>query len=387
MAAKAKRDYYEVLGVGRDASEKEIATAYRKLAIQFHPDKNPGDDEAVQRFKEAAEAFEVLSDGDKRARYDRFGHAGVDGPGGGAPHFTDVNDIFQAFGDIFGDAMFGDLFGGRQGRRGRRQHRGADVRCDVTLDLHEAARGATKKLRFERHQRCGQCDGSGARRGSSPEACRYCGGVGQVIQSSGMFRIQTTCPSCRGAGSVIKEPCPECRGEGMVRGRVEREVRIPAGVDSDTRLRLSGEGNPSPDGGPPGDCYCFITVREHPLFEREGQHLICRLPLSYSQAALGATIEVPTLDGREPLEIPAGTQPGEVFKLRGRGMPDPRARGRGDLLVQVNVDIPKNLTSRQEELLRELAEEERVNVSPHRKSFFEKLRDYFIPQEEAPAQD
>ena len=377
-----KRDYYEVLGVVKTASDKEIAAAYRKLAIQYHPDKNPGNEEAVTRFKECAEAFEVLSDGDKRSRYDRYGHAGVEGPGG-APHFTDVNDVFEAFGDIFGEGLFGDLFGGGRRGRGRRARRGSDVRADVTLDLLEAARGTTKKMRFERLERCDECHGSGAKAGSKPETCRYCGGQGQVIQTTGIFRVQTTCPACQGAGKTIKDPCPQCRGEGQLRRRVERDVRIPPGVDGDTRLRLGGEGNQSAEGGTPGDCYCFITVKEHPLFHREGQHLVCQVPLTYSQAALGAQIEVPTLDGREELTVPAGTQPGDVFRLRGRGMPDPRARGRGDLLVQVSLEVPKTLTARQEELLRELAEEERANVSAHRKSFFEKLKEYFMPDEEA----
>ncbi|HWB13669.1 MAG TPA: molecular chaperone DnaJ [Pirellulales bacterium] len=374
-----KRDYYEVLGVVRTASDKEIAAAYRKLAIQYHPDKNPGDEEAVARFKECAEAFEVLSDGDKRSRYDRYGHAGVEGPGG-AHQFTDVNDVFEAFGDIFGEGLFGEIFGG--GRRSRKARRGGDVRADVTLDLLEAARGATKKVRFERLERCDECRGSGAKPGSKPEACRYCGGQGQVIQTTGIFRVQTTCPACRGAGSTIKDPCPACRGEGQIRRRLEREVRIPPGVDNDTRLRLGGEGNQSAEGGTPGDCYCFVTVKEHPLFHREGQHLVCQVPLTYSQAALGANIDVPTLNGREELAIPAGTQPGDVFRLRGRGMPDARQRSMGDLLVQVSLEVPKTLTPRQEELLRELAEEEQTNVSAHRKSFFEKLKDYFIPAEE-----
>lgn len=385
VSMAGKRDYYEVLGVVRAASDKEIAAAYRKLAIQYHPDKNPGDEEAVARFKEAAEAFEVLSDQEKRARYDRYGHAGLEGPGG-APHFSDVNDVFEAFGDIFGEGLFGDIFGGGRGRRGRRARRGSDVRADVTLDLLEAARGATKKVRLERLERCDECKGSGARPGSKPETCRYCGGQGQVIQTTGIFRVQTTCPACRGAGKTIKEPCAQCRGEGQLRRRVERDIRIPAGVDNDTRLRLGGEGNQNAEGGTPGDCYCFVTVKEHSLFHREGQHLVCQVPLTYSQAALGANIDVPTLDGREELTIPPGTQPGDVFRLRGRGMPDPRQRGQGDLLVQVSLEVPKTLTPRQEELLRELAEEEQANVSAHRKSFFEKLKEYFMPDEEPPAE-
>lgn len=376
-----KRDYYEVLGVARDATSKDLAAAYRKLAIQFHPDKNPGDDEAVQRFKEAAEAFEVLNDSAKRSRYDRFGHAGVEGPGG-ATQFRDLNDIFAAFGDVFGEGVFGEFFGG--GRRERRSRRGGDLRVDVTLDLLECARGASRTIKFDRLERCDACQGSGAKPGSSPVPCRYCGGRGQVVQESGIFRVQTHCPACHGAGTVIESPCPTCRGEGQVRRGVEREVKIPAGVDHQSRVRITGEGHHSANGGPPGDCYCFIGVQEHPLFHREGMDLVCQIPIMFSQAALGTKLEVPTLDGRDELEVPPGTQHGEVFRLRGRGMPDPRRRGRGDLMVQVVIEVPKTVTRRQQELLRELAEEERVNVSPHQKSFFEKLRDYFLPDDQKP---
>lgn len=372
----AKRDYYEVLGVSRTAGDREIADAYRKLAIKYHPDKNPGNEEAVVRFKEAAEAFEVLSDREKRARYDRYGHAGVEGAGG-APHFTDINDIFEAFGDVFGGSVFGDLFGGGRGRGRRRVHRGNDVRCDVTLDLREAARGATKSTEFDRHESCESCHGSGLAPGTHAETCSYCNGHGQVVQSSGIFRVQTTCPACHGSGRVIKHPCRKCQGSGFVLKRVRKEIMIPPGVDNGTRLRIEGEGESSPDGGPPGDCYCFIHVKEHPLFHRDGDRLICQIPITYSQAALGATIEVPTLDGREELEIPPGTQPGDVFKLRGRGMPSPRHGGVGDLLVQTMVEVPKKLSARQRELLEELAELEHRHVSPHRKSFFEKLKEYF----------
>ncbi len=376
-----KRDYYEVLEIERTASDKEIASAYRRLAIKYHPDKNPGDKETVGRFKEAAEAFEILGDPAKRSRYDQYGHAGIDGPGGGAPHFNDINDIFDAFGGIFGDSL-GDLFGGR-GRGGRRTSRGGDVRCDLKLDLLEAARGVTKTVHFERHEQCEECRGSGARAGTQPEECRYCGGRGQVLQSTGIFRLQTTCPQCRGAGSVIRDPCGKCRGAGYMKKRVKREVAVPAGVDNDVRLRLTGEGDPSPNGGPRGDCYCFLHVEEHSLFRREGRNLICQVPISYTQAALGASIEVPTLAGKEDLKIPAGTATGSTFRLRGRGMPDTQSRGKGDLLVEVHVEVPQTLSPRQEELLRELANEEHQHVTPHRKSFFEKLRDYFIPEEEA----
>lgn len=370
----AKRDYYEVLGVGRSASDSEIADAYRKLALKYHPDRNPGDEDAVAHFKEAAEAFEVLSNAEKRARYDRYGHAGLEGAG--APQFHDVSDIFEAFGDIFGGGIFGEIFGGTS-RRGRRVRRGPDVRCDLVLDLIEAASGVTKTVQFRRHEVCSACSGSGAKPGTQPETCRYCGGRGAVVQSTGIFSIQTTCPSCRGEGKTIPHPCADCGGSGYVVGQVSREVKVPAGVESGTRLRLQGEGEPSPNGGPRGDCYCVVSVREHSLFQREGPHLVCQVPITYSQAALGATIEVPTLDGRHEFEIPSGTQNGAVFQLPGLGMPIPRRRGRGDLVVQVMIEVPKNLTPDHERILRELAEVENANVSPHRRNFFQRVKEYF----------
>jgi molecular chaperone DnaJ len=367
-----QRDYYEVLGVSRSATNGDISVAYRKLAIKYHPDKNPGDQDAIESFKEAAEAFEVLNDPDKRARYDRYGHAGLNGAGG-AHHFHDVEDIFSAFGDIFGD-----LFGGR-GRS--RQHKGRDVRCDVTLTLKEAASGVTKKVEFQRHERCAKCEGSGAAKGSRREVCNYCRGQGRVIQSAGIVRIQTTCPACHGEGSTVKQPCPSCRGSGQTLKKVTTEVQIPAGVDDEMRVRITGQGEPSANGGPPGDCYCFISVLPHPLFERDGQHLVCRVPITFSQAALGTTLEVPTLDGRGELEVPAGTQSGAVFKLGGKGMPDPRRRGLGDLLVQVVIEVPRKLSKEEQTLLRELAELEHKHVAPERKSFFAKLKDYFTTDE------
>jgi molecular chaperone DnaJ len=372
-----KRDYYEVLGVERTANGAEIAAAYRKLAVKYHPDKNPGDEECLARFKECSEAFEVLNDGDKRSRYDRFGHAGVNGNGGGA-HFTDVEDIFSAFGDIFGD-----LFGGGGRGRNRRVRRGRDVRCEVTLTLKEAAEGCKKVVHFQRHELCTKCDGSGAEAGSKREACKYCGGRGQVIQQAGIVRMQTTCPACHGEGSSVASPCRACRGEGHILKKVQADVEVPAGVDNGMQIRMSGQGEPSPSGGPPGDCYCVVNVLAHDLFEREGQHLICRVPIAYSQAALGATIEVPTMSGRGEVKVPPGTQSGDVFRLRGHGLPDPRVAGRGDLLVQVTIEVPKKVTAEEAALLRQLAELEHKNVAPARKTFFDKLKDYFSQDAES----
>jgi molecular chaperone DnaJ len=369
-----QRDYYEVLGIARTATDGDIAVAYRKLAIKYHPDKNPGDEEAIERFKEAAEAFEVLNDPDKRSRYDRYGHAGLNGRGFGAHHFSDVEDIFSAFGDIFGD-----LFGGSRNR----PRKGRDVRCDVTLTLHEAAAGCTKSVEFHRHEKCEECEGSGAAKGSRREVCSYCRGQGRVIQSAGIVRMQTTCPACHGEGSTIKNPCSSCRGSGQKLKKVITEVQIPAGVDDEMRVRITGEGEPSPNGGPPGDCYCFISVLAHPLFERDGQHLVCRVPITYAQAALGTALEVPTLEGRGELTVPAGTQSGQVFRMGGKGMPDPRRRGLGDLLVQVVIEVPKKLSKDEESLLRNLAELEKKHVAPERKGFFDKLREYFTAEEES----
>ena len=366
-----QRDYYEILEVSRTASSGEISTAYRKLAVKFHPDKNPGDQEALDRFKEASEAFEVLHDQEKRSLYDRYGHAGVNGGGSGGAQFTDVEDIFSAFGDIFGD-----IFGGGGGRGRRRVRKGRDVRCDVTLTLEEAAAGVRKTVAFGRHEECETCGGSGAAEGASRETCSYCGGHGQVVQSAGIVRVQTTCPACKGEGSSVSSPCKSCRGSGRQQKKVEVEVDIPAGVDDGMQVRITGQGEPSPQGGPPGDCYCFVSVKTHSLFERDGQHLICRVPITYPQAALGCELEVPTLKGKADLKIPAGTQSGKVFRLRGLGLEDPRVVGVGDLLVQVNIEVPKKLDDEQEKLLRQLAEVEHKNVAPERKGFFESVKEY-----------
>ena len=367
------RDYYEVLGVDRRATGAQIADSYRKLAIRFHPDKNPGNQEEVDQFKEAARAFEVLSDSDLRARYDRYGHAGL---AGGTHDFNDISDIFEAFGDMFG----GGLFGGAT-RRTSRARKGRDVFCAVSLSLLEAARGATKTIDFTRHEICGGCDGNGAKKGTKPQACEYCAGRGQVVQSAGVFRLQTTCPACRGAGSVIREKCATCGGEGLTEEHVDRHVTIPAGVDRDVRVRLAGEGEPGAEGGPPGDCYCVIEIETHPFLTREGRDLHCEVPITFSQAALGATVEVPTLDGAKNLQIARGTQGGDVVRVRGLGMPEVRGRGIGDLHVHVHVEVPRTLSPRTEELLRELAAEEQKSVSPKRSTFFTRLSEYFkVPE-------
>ncbi len=364
-----RRDYYEVLQVSRDATGRDVAKAYRKLAVKYHPDSNPGDDEASTNFKEAAEAYEVLSDENKRARYDRHGHAGVDGR-----DFHSAEDIFAAFGDLFGGGMFGDLFGGG-GRRG--PQRGNDVRVDMKLSLEEAARGVNRTLNLERSHRCETCDATGSAPGSQAETCGQCAGQGQVLQQAGILRVQTTCPVCRGRGKIIVDPCQDCSGQGFVAKNVELDVAIPAGVDDGMRVRLTGEGEPGPDGGPAGDCYCFISVRRHKLFHRDGQNLILQMPVSYTQAALGAEIEVPTLDGPDRLTIPRGSQSGEVFKLKDRGMPHPQGGRTGDLLVQTFIETPKKVSSEQEELLRQLAELEEKDVLPQRKNFLDRLKNYF----------
>ena len=368
-----KRDYYEVLGVARDAADGDIASAYRKLAIKYHPDSNPEDEDAVTWFKEAAEAYEVLGDQEKRTRYDQYGHAGVDGHGF---QFGSVEDIVEAFGDIFSGGLFG---GGLFGRgRSRRHRRGADIRCQLTLDLEEAAEGVTKTVKFRRHELCETCEGSGNQPGSEPQTCRRCGGNGQVVQSAGILRVQTTCPSCQGAGAITTDPCKTCQGQGRLGGDVEHAVAIPAGVDDGTRVRISGEGEPSLDGGPNGDCYCFIQVRPHQLFQRDGSDLLLQLPISYTQATLGTTLEVPTLNGPDELKIPSGTQSGTLFRLSRRGVPELQSSGCGDLIIRTYIEVPNKINREQKELLKQLAELEQAHVTPERKSFLEKLRDQFL---------
>jgi molecular chaperone DnaJ len=368
-----KRDFYEVLGVSKTASQDEIAKAYRKLALKFHPDSHPGDENATAKFKEGAEAYEVLSDAQKRSRYDQYGHAGVDGSSGG---FGGSSDIFEAFGDVFGGTIFEDFFGGGRNQR-TRVRKGADLRCDVTLTLEEAAKGVRKTVSLTRYVTCKTCTGSGAAAGSQPESCRRCNGRGQVVQSSGILRVQTTCPACRGAGKTISKPCRDCDGQGLVANEVKLDVAIPAGVDDGMRVRLPNEGQPSPDGGPNGDAYCFIAMKPHPLFTRDESDLILQFPITYPQAALGCTIEVPTLQGNTSLKIPPGTQSGTIFQLRGLGMPDPHSRGKGNLLVRTSIEVPSKLTKKQEELLKQLEAVEHENQSPERKGFMERILSYF----------
>ena len=374
-----KRDYYEVLLIKRDATNDDIKKAYRSLAMKFHPDKNPGDAEAEGKFKEAAEAYEVLSDQGKRQRYDRYGHAGLDGAG--VHDFRNADDIMSAFGDIFGGGLFGDVFGGGGGRR-RGPRPGMDLRVNLEIDLVEAARGATKTIELNRQEPCETCKGTGARKGTAPVTCDYCRGQGQVFQSRGFFQLATTCPACGGEGKRVTDPCPDCRGAGRIGAPVQLNVDIPPGVDSGMTLQLRNQGEAGDPGAPRGNLRIQLFVRKHPFFERRGNDLICHLPIHYPQAALGADIEVPTLDGTDHLTVPRGTQSGEILKIRGHGMPDLNGRSRGDILVQVNVETPRKISARHEELLRELAEIEEKDVSPRRKSFFEKLRDYFTEEAE-----
>ncbi len=374
--AATKRDFYEVLGITREVTIEEIKKAYRQMALKYHPDRNPGDEEAPKRFKEAAEAYEVLSDPEKRQRYDRYGHAGLNGA---ATHdFRSTDDIMSAFSDIFGGGLFGDLLGNR--RRGPRP--GPDLLLKLEIELVEAARGTTRTLEVNRQDFCGECQGSGARKGTVATSCNYCGGRGQIVQNRGFFQVATMCPACGGDGVRITDPCPGCRGAGRVPSTVQLQVNIPPGVESGMWLQQRNQGELGDLGALRGNLRVQVLVKKHPFFERRRNDLFCQVPISFAQAALGAEIEVPTLDGREDLEVPRGTQSGDTLRIKGRGMPDIGGRARGDELVEVVVETPRNLTTRQEELLREFAEIEHLQVSPRRKSFFEKLREYFTEEAE-----
>ncbi|MEO7505973.1 MAG: molecular chaperone DnaJ [Pyrinomonadaceae bacterium] len=368
-----KRDYYEVLGVERSASDQEIKSAYRKLAIKYHPDKNPGNEEAEGQFKECAEAYSVLADAEQRKRYDTFGHQGVSsgaGYGGGQAGFTDLSDIFDLFG-------FGDVFGGGRGgssRRGSAQ-RGADLRYDLEITLENAAAGMTANLRIPRLETCSECTGTGAEPGTKPETCSTCQGAGQVRYQQGFFSVARTCSTCRGSGKVIKSPCKECRGGGRVEREKQIEVKIPAGVETGSRLRITGEGESGVSNGPAGDLYVVIHVTEHERFERQGSNLYVAVPVSFAQAALGAEISVGTLEGQQNLKVPAGTQTGTVFRLKSQGMPVLGGRGKGDLFVSATVITPTTLTREQRKLLEQLAEMDDTEVDD--KGLMDKVRDIF----------
>lgn len=363
-----KRDYYEILGIARGAPPEEIKKAYRKLAHQNHPDKNPDDPAAEARFKEASEAYAVLSDAEKRTTYDRFGHEGFVGSTGGDP-FAGF-DPFSAFSDLFNEFFGGDV-SGRRGRPGAR--RGADLRYDLEIDFETAANGGEESIRVPKHRRCEECAG----RGGDRVLCRRCGGHGQIQLQQGFFRIARTCDACNGVGESIRRACGECRGSGRVETVQLLSVRIPAGVDSGVRLRLTGEGEAGFDGAQPGDLYVVLYMREHPLFHREAHNIIFRLPISIAQAALGCDEEVPTLDGRETVKISAGTQSGEVVRLRGKGMPRLGGGPRGDQLVEIFVEVPSSLNEEQRALLERFAEISGDDVTPRRSGFLDKLREFW----------
>jgi molecular chaperone DnaJ len=373
--AAAKKDYYEVLGVNRDASEEEIKKAFKKLAMKFHPDRNPDNPKAEESFKEAKEAYEVLSDDQKRAAYDQYGHAGVDPSMGGAG-FGGFNS--GNFSDAFGD-IFGDIFGGARNQRSN-VYRGADLRYNLEISLEDAAKGTETKIRIPVQTSCETCHGSGARPGTSPVTCTTCNGHGQVRMQQGFFSVQQTCPKCHGTGKMVKEPCPTCHGGGRVKQNKTLNVKIPAGVDEGDRIRLSGEGEAGVNGGPTGDLYVVVHLKEHSIFQREGANLHCEMPISFSAAALGGEIEVPTLDGAAKMKIPAETQTGSVFRLRGKGIKPLRSSEHGDLMVHVVVETPVRLTEKQKDLLREFESSTQADAgkhSPKNKSWVDKARDFF----------
>ncbi len=374
----SKRDYYEVLGVAKNASDAELKKAYRRAAQKHHPDRNPDDAGAEEKFKEAKEAYEVLCDAQKRAAYDQFGHAGVDpsmggggggGFGGGGASFSDV------FGDVFGD-IFG---GGRGGGGGQRVYRGADLRYNLELTLEEAVRGTTVKIRVPTFTSCKTCGGSGAKKGTSPSTCTTCGGHGQVRMQQGFFSVQQTCPRCNGTGTIISDPCGDCHGQGRIKEQKTLSVKVPAGVDTGDRIRLANEGEAGENGGPPGDLYVQIQVKPHPIFKRDDADLYCEVPISYATAALGGELEVPTLDGRVKLKVPEGTQTGKLFRMRGKGVKPVRDNAVGDLLCRVVVETPVKLSAKQKELLRELDGSMKDNKkhSPQAHSWLDGVKKFF----------
>lgn len=364
-----------MLGVGRTATEVELKSAYRKLALQFHPDRNPNNPDAEEKFKEVSEAYAILADSEKRSVYDRYGHAGLGSAGQGVGFDSSV---FQDFNDIFGEFFgFGDLFGGGGGRRRSRVQRGADLREDLTLEFEEAFFGTETQVTVRRHEACEDCRGSGAAPGKSPTTCRSCNGRGQVRYQQGFFSIARTCPTCQGTGSVITDPCTKCKGEGRILRQRTVDAKVPAGVEDGTRIRFAGAGEVGQFGGPAGDLYVVLHVKEHPFFEREGNDLRCVVPISVAQAAMGAEIRVPTMEGEHTLKVPEGTQPGTTFRIRNKGVPVLNGHGKGDLYVQARVQIPNRLSKRQRELLQELETTAKVDNHPMLRSLLGKVKDIF----------
>ena len=372
----SNRDYYEVLGVAKDADENSIKRAYRKLAMKYHPDRNPDDEKAAENFREVTEAYEVLTDEGKRSRYDQYGHAGVDeqmqdfwGRGG-----AQDSHAFRDFGDMFGD-VFGDMFGGRGGGRATR---GADLRYNLTITLEEAANGREVELNIPRHESCNTCHGSGAKPGSNPVPCNTCGGHGQVQMQQGFFAVRRTCPTCHGAGKRIESPCTSCGGAGRTKVNKKLKVKVPVGVYEGAQVRVVGEGEAGEHGTPSGDLYIVISLKPHKIFERDGADLYCTMPVTFPQAALGAEVDAPTLDGKIKIKIPAGTEGARVFRLRGHGVPDVRTGGqKGDLYVRVHIAVPKKMSARQQQLLREFADEAGDEIYPERSSFLGKVKDFW----------
>jgi molecular chaperone DnaJ len=379
MPRENQRDFYEVLGVSRTATVEEIKSAYRKAALKWHPDRNPENkQEAEVKFRECTEAYSVLSDSQKREIYDQYGHAGLSGVGAGGVDFNST--VFRDFHDILGDFFgFDELFSGGAGRRGRRQQRGADLRYDMALTFEEAAAGVTTKIKIPRQEYCESCNGTGAKKGTGVVTCQTCGGRGQLAYQQGFFTISRTCPACQGAGQIVRERCPDCRGQGRVEREKTIELRIPPGVDSGTRLRVAGEGEPAPNNGTPGDLYVVLEVKDHSFFERRGADLYCTIPLSVTQAALGTELQVPGLNGEERLKVPEGTQSGAVFRLKGKGLADPRGGGKGDLYYHVRVLTPTKLTREQRKLLEQLGATLKVENKPadRNSSIFDKVKDIF----------
>ncbi len=378
----AKRDYYDILGVSKTASAEEIKKAYRKLAIQFHPDKNPGNAEAEEKFKEAAEAYEVLSNQEKRQNYDRFGHAGPQMGGGGFGGGMDINDIFEQFGDIFGGA-FGGSFGGSRGGGQRGGQRGTNIRIKLKLSLEEISEGVTKKIKVNKYSSCSTCHGSGAKAGTQPRTCSTCQGSGQVTQVTntflGQMRTASVCPSCQGQGSIVTDKCTSCRGEGIERGEEVIEVRIPAGVEEDMQLNMRGKGNAGQRNAPAGDLLIVIEEEEHPIFKRDGQHIFYDLYLNIADAALGTSVEIPTLSGKARVKIDEGTQSGKTLRLRGKGLPSVNSGQRGDMFATINVWTPQNLSNEERKMLESLRGSANFEPNPDKKDkgFFDRMREFF----------